>query len=391
MASWHSEPGTYGGGGMAGGEPVNNTFIEPSNGGRGEAYMISVKTSPVDCSNKFLVNVNGVNHKVINLKNKNTMLDSPAWHNLRRSLSIPYSRSNYNRKYQTSPFKIDTTTHYENVELVNIDEFNQDIGLIESKIVNSNSPVKVLYSKSNNESNCVDIEIENQWFNTIGAFTGTIGSPNRTDYIYVMLQAGGGGGGGADNTWSLFNYAIGGGGGAGGGAVCFRIKVDKVVYNYELTVGKGGTKGKNSGSGTAGENGGDSSLIIKDTNNNIVAQVTVSGGTGGGGGVGNSGGKGGTHGRLTVFNDNAGILTQICIVDGGDGGNAANAGKAIAGSSGIWQDTISTGLFDIKFTADQVFGTPGPLVGADDKGGSGGASWLGDGGYYSDEDMVVGT
>lgn len=70
MASWHSEPGTYGGGGMAGGEPVNNTFIEPSNGGRGEAYMISVKTSPVDCSNKFLVNVNGVNHKVINLKIK---------------------------------------------------------------------------------------------------------------------------------------------------------------------------------------------------------------------------------------------------------------------------------------------------------------------------------
>lgn len=56
----------------------------------------------------------------------------------------------------------------------------------------------------------------------------------------------------------------------------------------------------------------------------------------------------------------------------------------------IWTDTIETGLFNVVFSADQKFGTPGALVGADDKGGAGGASWLGNGGFYSDEAIISG-
>lgn len=389
MADWFSVSGEYGSGGMGGGEPVNKTFVEPSNGGNGEAYIVSVKTVPVDCSDKLYVNVDGVKHRVINIKDKKMYISNPAWHKLKRNLSIPQSRSsNIDRKYKISPFEIGMSIDYHNVELSSIEGFNQDIGLITSKIMHDNLPLKVLYSKSNNENNFADVEIEDQWFQNNGTFTGTMGASDRIDYYYVMLQAAGGGGGGGDNTWGLFNYAIGGGGGAGGGAICFRVKVDKTTYNYELTVGKGGTKGKNAGSGTDGSAGGDSSLIIKDQNNNIMAQVTVSGGAGGTGGSGQSGGKGGTHGCMTVFNDFANILTKICIVDGGDGGDYAKAGNAITGISGNWSDTISTGLFDIKFTAEQLFGIPGELLGADDKGGTGGASWLGDGGYYTDGDTI---
>ncbi len=121
--------------------------------------------------------------------------------------------------------------------------------------------------------------------------------------------------------------------------------------------------------------------------NTKTIQVVVSGGAGGTGGAGNSGGKGGAGGTQTTFIDNAGILTQLCIVNGGAGGNAGKSGNACS-ASGIWADTIETGLFNVVFTADQKFGTPGALVGADDKGGAGGASWLGNGGFYSDEEIV---
>lgn len=220
-----------------------------------------------------------------------------------------------------------------------------------------------------------------------------VADDKTTKYYYFLLQAGGGGGGGADKTYGLFNYASGGGGGGGGGACCVRVKISNATFHYKIDVGSGGQKGKNSNYGTIGTDGGATTLTIRYDNSNgeIAGQVTVSGGIGGKGGSGNSGGIGGAGGSQTVFVDNAGILSSICVVNGASGskGSATNAG-AIS-SSGKWKDVIFTDLFNIQFSARQFFGSNGDTGSVDDRGGAGGASWLGDGGFYSDDQVIVGT
>lgn len=305
------------------------------------------------------------------------------------NFNLPETREYGNRFYSLNPFKIGKKDENVFTELVDITGFKTGVSLHNSKVTHENKPLKVLYTNNDNESNMNYIQsIEKESFGC-GNYTGIFDSSNDTSYIYVLLQAAGGGGGGADNYYKILNYASGGGGGAGGGAICFRILVDHKTYKYELSVGSGGNSGKNGDGGSAGSAGGDTRLTIKDLSDQIVAQVTVSGGAGGGGGNGQTVGAGGIHGRNTIYLDNEGILTKICIVDGGDGGSGGNAGKSVA-TSGIWKETITTSLFDSEFSASQEFGTPGELVGVDDKGGSGGASWLGNGGYYFLDDIVVG-
>lgn len=399
MADWYSMNGEKGGGGAGGGEPVNNTFIEPSSGGDGYAYMVILKTYPADISEKLRVNVNGNNYKVVNA--------GMTYNYSYNKCEIIASHSTYDsiRSYQTSPLKVDEKYKLNNVEYVDDKGLNENIGLVSSKITNDDSPLKLLYLKDENSSNIFNYNIETKKFlvDTTSSkpisFVSTysielsddknayIGSLDAIEYVYVLLQAGGGGGGGADNTWGLFNYASGGGGGGGGGAVCFRILIDHAIYKHEITIGKGGSRGENKNYGTVGSSGGYSSFVLKDLNNNILAEVKVSGGTGGGGGAGQSVGSSGAGGTLFTYTDNAGILTKIAVVDGGAGGKGGVAGSEVS-SSGVWTDAVNTGLCNVTFTAEQSFGTPGPLVGADDKGGSGGASWLGNGGFYTDELFV---
>lgn len=391
MSFWNTIAGRLGAGGVGGGEPVNKTFIEPSKGGDGAAYFMKVKISNLDYNDKLLVDVNGIRHRVCNLK-RNLEWEKRNTTSIGRigiNFNLPETREYGNRFYSLNPFKIGKKDENVFTELVDITGFKTGVSLHNSKVTHENKPLKVLYTNNDNESNMNYIQsIEKESFGC-GNYTGIFDSSNDTSYIYVLLQAAGGGGGGADNYYKILNYASGGGGGAGGGAICFRILVDHKTYKYELSVGSGGNSGKNGDGGSAGSAGGDTRLTIKDLSDQIVAQVTVSGGAGGGGGNGQTVGAGGIHGRNTIYLDNEGILTKICIVDGGDGGSGGNAGKSVA-TSGIWKETITTSLFDSEFSASQEFGTPGELVGVDDKGGSGGASWLGNGGYYFLDDIVVG-
>ena len=304
MSFWNTIAGRLGAGGVGGGEPVNKTFIEPSKGGDGAAYFMKVKISKLDYNDKLLVDVNGIRHRVCNLKS-NLEWEKRNTTSIGRigiNFNLPETREYGNRFYSLNPFKIGKKDENVFTELVDITGFKTGVSLHNSKVTHENKPLKVLYTNNDNESNMNYIQsIEKESFGC-GNYTGIFDSSNDTSYIYVLLQAAGGGGGG---------------------------------------------------------------------------------------GNGQTVGAGGIHGRNTIYLDNEGILTKICIVDGGDGGSGGSAGKSVA-TSGIWKETITTSLFDSEFSASQEFGTPGELVGVDDKGGSGGASWLGNGGYYFLDDIVVG-
>lgn len=239
-----------------------------------------------------------------------------------------------------------------------------------------------------------EIESNSYSWDMNGKYSGIItADDNTTKYYYFILQAGGGGGGGADKTYGLFNYASGGGGGGGGGACCVRLKVHNASFYYNIDVGTGGQKGTNSNYGTVGSDGGATTLTIRynDANGEIAGQVSVSGGLGGRGGSGNTAGNGGAGGTQTIFTNNAGILENICVVNGASGskGCANNAGSI--SYSGKWSELIFTDLLNVKFSANKIFGSNGDTGSVDDRGGAGGASWLGDGGFYLDDEIIVGT
>lgn len=154
--------------------------------------------------------------------------------------------------------------------------------------------------------------------------------------IIVCLQGAGGGGG--SGTGGLVGQ--GGTGGGGGGFCYFVLRLKKLFldgYTVRLHVGKGGTEGREGGSGSAGES--THIEIIKNGDSTIL--VSAWGGGGGQGGVG-PGGSGGQY----SFNDNiivgedlsyAEYYDKIGLIsgkNGGDGGSntqAVETGKSVSG------------------------------------------------------------
>ncbi|WP_414837764.1 glycine-rich domain-containing protein [Candidatus Nanosalina sp. VS9-1] len=167
-------------------------------------------------------------------------------------------------------------------------------------------------------------DVEKIHYSTTGGSTQWT-PPSGVNSVDILL-VGGGGGGGADN---------GGGGGAGGIVYREGVSVDP-SQDYSIDIGAGGAGGTQSGTETAGENGGDTSAF----------GFTALGGGGGAAGCGDSsvgsatdGGSGG--GGSGECHDTPGSTVQNDTTDGlgnnggmGDTGSGAGAGGGGAAEPG---------------------------------------------------------
>lgn len=391
--------GGTGAGGAGGGEYSSGNFIAGSAGGGGYAAVIRVKILDSYSTDKLWVKVSNNNYKIHSFK-------KPSWDDgtvkyeiskLSIDTQLSSSRTKSNRTYSLSPFTVGSSLDY--IEFQDASGFKDTIKLVNSKAYHDNIPLKVIYTTNNVSSVSYIAEITvDDYYNSSVVYNASSSNSWRQWFYkdsiyYVLLQAGGGGGGGADSSYGLFNYAEGGGGGAAGGACVLKIQ-PKIDYEYAwINIGAAGGAGTNGNQGTAGTKGSDTTLRIYSDSSQQTEVVSMAVWGGGGGAGGNASGgyiaPGGSKGQTGTLTDTAGIVTRVCIIDGGDGGAGWDGGKG-GGDGGtpaanwyITSESINTGLFNALFTLSQSTGSGGTTGGLDDRGGGGGASWLGDGGNYT--------
>ena len=370
----------YGGGGAGGGESSNDSFTGASAGKGGYAAYIQFNNIKVANNKHVLINYNGTIY--------------PTYH------CQYYSDFKTSLTYQKVSMSIPGTTgrSYGGLKLSNSLEENKDIEINSSGVTGNFKSVtsKVVPSIGGANLNLVintaktDTTLDGYtsynypgqiWSGsaTSGKLTGTLYAGNL---IVFILQGGGGGGGGADNSWGLFNYASGGGGGGAGGACVgwFSTSSDRT---FEITVGGGGTAGtshKDEGSRSGGGSGGTTRVSIwgsTASGSGEHAYLAAGGGGGGGKSKGNSDhGSAGSGGGI----DHSSNMNVTKTIKGGNGGK--NGDGSVGDTSGSNSLTVSFDLLPVTITIDASQGKAGTVGSCDDKGGGGGASWLGDGGKY---------
>jgi len=388
----------YGGGGAGGGERTSDNFTTSSAGADGRIQLFAIEKRTSTPKNNFKVNVGGNIYRVQNIAygiypfsaqiGKLSFNTSAVVNQRNRFYSfkdwIDGSSSNFTKDrfiIRTSSSRMSPPYR----DITAIANFKAGIGVTQTKIVNDGIPLSVLYNTS-------DAAFTYQSITTLGNTTGIVDGQITPDYpsnytifygdgydVYAIVQAAGGGGGGADSSWGLFNYAAGGGGGGGGGAAFVKIVIPYGGYLL-ASVGRGGAGGSNgNGARPAGTKGGNTVLSAYNSGGTLIGRITCTGGGGGGGANGDSAGSGGARGQ-TNTSEIGNAITVIAIVDGGLGGSVGTGG-AVA-TSGTWSTTSVTDAFDATIVASNTFGSGGTTGSQDDRGGGGGASWLGNGGYY---------
>lgn len=385
----------YGAGGAGGGEYANGAFTSPSSGTKGWAAYIIINKTYASNNKHLLINYNGTVYPTYHCQYprqnpaRNINL-SPQGRNI--SLTIEGMTG---RSYELNGLKLSNSLVLgDNIEIGSAG-VSGNYKSVTSKVIpsigGSNLQLVINTSQTNTSLNGV---------NSSATYPGQIfvdykeggdsgGSTTLSGTIYsgmigiFILQAGGGGGGGADNSWGLFNYASGGGGGGGGGACVAYFSESSTNRTFTITIGGAGSAGashKDESSRTSGTGGGSTRLSIWNSTASSSGEYAYAGVTGGGGGgksTGNSNhGSGGAKGYCYYSGVNI-----LSIIDGGSGGTNGDGGAcSISGQGSL---DINCTFLPAHFSVDiNTTGTPGNTGSVDDRGGGGGASWLGNGGYY---------
>lgn len=418
----------YGGGGAGGGEQSSDNFTGSSAGAGGFVAIMTItiakenvyKTAGwthnfgIQVNPNFKVKVGSNIYTPFNLVRPAYETGTTKWSVSKMTLDsgLSASKTKGTRSYQVGArygnddntvskkaLKIGAIGDYSYYEFADLTGYRSNIKLASSKVTKDGVPLKLLYTS--------DGSAITQFIQSVTTKTLTAGqtysaqiSPNQI--ICIILQAGGGGGGGADNSWGLFNYAAGGGGGGAGGAGFVVIKSSQYMHNdsywsYSITqVGSGGGGGSSgNGSRPGGSSGGNTVLRVYygGSSTTEYRDYTAYGGSGGGGANGDSAGGGGSGGG---FSESAGTATTkykltsttFGAVTGGNGGKVGNGGTA--SGSGAFGYTVDDDLVpgtsstygEPHVDVNQSIGSAGTTGSQNDRGGGGGGSWLGNGGYY---------
>lgn len=202
-------------------------------------------------------------------------------------------------------------------------------------------------------TSCFCMSLRSRVFTSSGTFV----VPTGVSWLWVSQMAGGGGGSSQTGNQD-------GKGGGGSGEFCHMLPVPVVAGDsYSITVGAAGTGA--TGSPEVGANNGGTSTISGFSVLGGFKSAQGSGQTFGGAGGGPNGGGGGTGGGTA---GSAGAAeSPTCF--GGTGGGAGGSNPGAVGGQVIGQYTSVAGIVP---------------SGGTDPGGSGGASWLGDGGTGGD-------
>jgi hypothetical protein len=416
----------YGGGGAGGGEKSSDNFTGSSAGRPGIVYIMTITLAGenqadyagwlhnfgITANPNFLVDVGGTRYMPYQLMKPAYETGATKWAVGKMSLDtgLSTSRAVGTRTYQVgSRWGSDNNTvdkatlavggsgEYTFHEFADITGFASDIKLASSKIIHDGVPLRLLYTT---DSNGITKYIKSVTTKTVNAGETYSSRIYENQIILVVLQAGGGGGGGADNSWGIFDYAAGGGGGGGGGAGFVVIKspqyqdTDSSWWYYITQVGSGGSGGSSGdGSRPSGGSGGNTVLKVEygtqwsgNSGQAVTKEYIAYGGYGGVGADEDDAGGGGP-GR--GFNVTAGSTTTqyrltstvFGTVTGGNGGKVGSGGGP--SGSGVFSYTIDDDLIGSKtMQCDTSVGSGGGVGSQNDRGGGGGASWLGNGGYY---------
>ena len=370
----------YGGGGCGGGEYANGKFATASAGKGGYAAYIQFRHIYGQTNKHILVNYNNKDYPTYHFTIDTSIPSSITYQKVTASIA-----GLTNRCYNINGLKVSTPIKDSSNIEINSSGVTGNFKSVTTKVKPSigGENLKLVINTSNTNTNSNDIQTDAYFPGQIwkgeagpgGTLSGTI---YAGDVIVFILQGGGGGGGGADNDWSLFNYADGGGGGGAGGACVywFSSGTDRL---FTINVGKGGSAGTTHGNDktrTNGGNGGTTSVTIYNntgSNSGTYAYLNANGGSGGGKA---SSGGGGAGGQIAASH-----MNKISIIDGGAGGSKGNSGGT-GGSSGDHKLTIGFPICPVTITVNPSTGTAGTTGSLDDRGGGGGASWLGNGGHY---------
>ncbi len=386
--------GVRGGGGAGGGESSSDSFTGSSSGGAGVVYYFRSSVKPISYNNKIRMNVNGTLYIPCFFEGPNSYGNYSYYSRIYLSrpngIVTPNHQTNrtYNLGSNAKIYQANSGTSGTYTEITDMTGY-QGVLSHASKIADKNgTKLNLLYFSDNTPSTKY---VTSSW--DYGEITSSTTKSlqyscgvNGYNYWYFVLQAGGGGGGGADNSWGLFNYAAGGGGGGGGGAAGFMVRVPSgASWNAVITVGGGGDGGSSgNGSRPAGSAGGDTRVQIKNASGTVVVDFTVGGGKGGGGANGDSAGGGGAGGQCTASSSLSDPDYLFCfIVDGGAGGSVGQGGGVT--HSSFWNSHTTPAINPHTFNPHKVaqIDNAGGYTGSqNDRGGGGGLSYMGSGGYY---------
>ena len=411
----------YGAGGAGGGEWQQEHFGQPTAGSAGAFGYIIAYSRKSQTNSSIIMKRDNTNYYPVNFylppwewETNNISPTFPInfhqWTDWKFPFAINYGLSRAesekaSRTYILSPITVDSSVvsgHYAELKKLSDVTSQSSLKIIDSKIRKKNTTNDLKLVGCSNKDRIFKYlsgisykDIDNQNGSITVHGWNTAGIDQYAAKVYLLLQGAGGGGGGADNKWFIGNYAAGGGGGAAGGAMLAEFTpADNTSYTIYWEVGAAGAAGQTKEWSTDGENGG--STIVRIVNNNTgldLCTLTAYGGRGGDGGQHTEPGTERAGAKYSISNS----VNEIKIllgIQGGTGGAASPHNGTMSSSGGnpvILENNLGSSYivnsFDIgKFSITcDVFGKGGERGFFDDSGGAGGGSWLGKGGYYSED------
>ena len=381
----------YGGGGAGGGENSSG-WTSPTRGSHGFAVLLDIEIQDSYVPDNLKLDVDGSVYHI-------HLFEKPYWEKMGVGGSMSLSKLSYQitersdsikgtRTLQLNPLKIGTSDQYQYHEFLNLSGLLQGLGLKASKLSDGKRNFNFIYDLKNSLSLNYIKNVTIKSFSSDGSSDTTSTSFNiggsGTHIYYVLLQGAGGGGGGADTYYFLANYAASGGGGGAGTAGLLKTTITDTVYNCTINVGRGGSAGSQNNSGsdtsTAGQDGYNTSIHIKNSAGTQIGYGIASGGGGGGNGSNGNVGYGGHSGSSFLYD--TGCFEHIATCWGGNGGDGHNVGGATSVSTNTTHIEIKSSMSNGNLYIDTSVGTGGTVGSENHRGGGGGASWLGNGGYY---------